>query len=110
MPLSGKGDRISISLDGGTGPVWSRDGRELFYRGGDDLIAITVTTAPTLVLGERRKLLDLSAYDPGYFHEFDVSPDGQRFLLIRTDPASRPVRLNVMLNWVETLKTKVLAK
>ena len=96
--------------ESGTGPVWSRDGRELFYRGGDDLIAITVTTAPTLVLGERRKLLDLSAYDPGYFHEFDVSPDGQRFLLIRTDPGSRPVRLNVMLNWVETLKTKVLAK
>ncbi len=110
VPLSGKGDRISISLGGGTGPVWSRDGRELFYRDGDDLISVDVKTAPTLVLGERRKLLDLSAYDPAYFHQFDVSADGQRFLLIRTDPASRPVRLNVMLNWVETLKTKVLAK
>jgi dipeptidyl aminopeptidase/acylaminoacyl peptidase len=110
IPLFGKGDRVPISLGPGTGPVWSRDGRELFYRGGDDLISVDVRTAPTLVLGQRRKLLDLSAYDPAYFHEFDVSADGQRFLLIRTEPTSRPVRLNVMLNWVETLKTKLQAK
>jgi hypothetical protein len=37
-----------------------------------------------MTLGDRRTLLDLSAFDPGYFHEFDVSADGQRFLLIRT--------------------------
>ena len=41
--------------------------------------------AAALVLGERTKLLDLSEYDSGYFHEFDVSADGQRFLVIRTD-------------------------
>ncbi len=43
----------------------------------------------------------------GYFHEFDVSADGQRFLLIRTDAASRPVRLDLVLNWMDELKRLV---
>ncbi len=106
IPSSGKGDRVTVSIDGGTGPVWSRDGRELFYRAGDDLLGIQVRTTAGLVLGERKRIVDLSAYDPGYFHEFDVSADGQRFLLIRTEPASRPVRLDIILNWFEELKTK----
>jgi Tol biopolymer transport system component len=107
VPMSGKGDRVTVSIEGGNGPVWSRDGRELFYRAGDDLMSVDVRMTPSLVLGERRKLLDLSAYDPAYFHEFDVSADGQKFLLIRTDSASRPVRLDVMLNWFEELKSKM---
>jgi Tol biopolymer transport system component len=117
IPSSGKQSRVAISIDGGTGPVWSRDGRELFYRAGDDLMSVQVRTSrdpgsgardpATLVLGERKRLLDLSAYDSGYFHEFDVSTDGQRFLLIRTEPASRPVRLDIIINWFEELTTKV---
>jgi serine/threonine-protein kinase len=107
MPMSGKGPRVTLSLDGGTGPVWSRDGRELFYRAGDDLMSVSISMAPTLVVGERRRLLDLSAFDPGYFHEFDVSADGQRFLLIRTEPASRPLRLDITLNWFAELAAKM---
>jgi len=108
IPMSGKGERIAVSVDGGTGPVWSRDGRELFYRSGDDLVSVQVVgTVPALVLGERRTLMDLSPYEPGYFHEFDVSADGQRFLLIRSDPSSRPVRLDVIINWFDELTRKV---
>jgi dipeptidyl aminopeptidase/acylaminoacyl peptidase len=103
IPASGKGDRVTISIDGGTGPVWSRDGRELFYRAGDDLMSVQVRTAGALVPGERRRLLDLSGYDSGYFHEFDVSPDGQRFLLIRTEPGARPTRIDVVQNWFPEL-------
>jgi serine/threonine-protein kinase len=107
MPMSGKGPRVTLSIDGGTGPVWSRDGQELFYRAGDDLMSVQVTMTPSLVAGERRRLLDLSAFDPGYFHEFDVSADGQRFLLIRTEPASRPLRLDITLNWFDELTRKM---
>jgi dipeptidyl aminopeptidase/acylaminoacyl peptidase len=87
--------------------VWSRDGRELFYRSGDDLVSVRVETTSGLVLGERTKLLDLSEYDSGYLHEFDVSADGQRFLVIRTQPESRPTRLDVILNWFDELRKKV---
>jgi dipeptidyl aminopeptidase/acylaminoacyl peptidase len=104
IPASGKGGRVSISLEGGTGPVWSRDGKELFYRAGDDLMSVAVQTSGALVLGARHKVLDLSGYDTGAFREFDVSADGQRFLLIRTDPDSRPVRLDIILNWFDELR------
>ena len=108
IPLSGGGDRVRVSVDGGTGPVWSRDGRELFYRNGDDLISVRVTSnTPALVFGERRRLIDLSPFDAGYFHEFDVSADGQQFLLIRSEPSSRPVRLDVIVNWFDELMKKV---
>jgi len=110
IPASGKGARVTISLEGGTGPVWSRDGRELFYRAGDDLVSIQVRTDGALVLGDRRKLIDLSGYDSGEFHEFDVSADGQKFLLIRTEPASRPLRLDIILNWFDELRRLVVAR
>jgi hypothetical protein len=64
-----------------------------------------VSLTPQLALGARQTLLDLSAYDSGYLHEFDISADGQRFLLIRTAPESRPTRLDVVLNWSEELRT-----
>jgi hypothetical protein len=110
IPISGKGERTMISLNGGMGPIWSRDGRELFYRADDDLMSVAVNTTGALKLGERRKLAALSGYDAGQFHEFDVSPDGQRFLLIRTDPSSRPMRLDIIVNWLDELKAKTAAR
>jgi hypothetical protein len=111
VPFSGKGERVMVSLDGGTGPVWSRDGRELFYRAGDDLMSVAVRALePALVLGERRRLFDVSAFDSQYFKEFDVSADGQRFLFIRAAADSRPTRLDVILNWFPELAAKVPAR
>ena len=107
MPLSGKGTRVTVSTDGGTGPAWSRDGRELFYRAGDDLMSVEVRSKNPLVLGDRKKLLDVSGFEPGYFHDFDVSPDGQRFLFIRAEPGARPTRIDVMLNWFPELERRV---
>jgi eukaryotic-like serine/threonine-protein kinase len=104
VAISGEGDRTMISVDGGTGPVWSRDGRELLYRAGDNLMSVAVRSTTPLVLGERRKLLDVSAFEAMYFHDFDVSADGQRFLFIRSEPAARPTRLDVIVNWFPELK------
>ena len=106
MPVSGKGTRVIVSTGGGISPVWSRDGRELFYRAGDDLMSVEIRSKNPLVLGDRKKLLDVSSFEPGYFHDFDVSPDGQRFLFIRAEPGSRPTRLDVMLNWFPELERR----
>jgi serine/threonine-protein kinase len=97
--LSGKGERVMVSVDGGTGPVWSRDGKELFYRSGDFLMSAQVTSMSPLAIGERRKLLDVSAFESMYFVEFDVSADGRRFLFIKSAPEARPTRLDVIVNW-----------
>ena len=107
IPRSGRGDRVTVSIDGGTGPVWSRDGRELFYRAGDDLMSVQVQSTDPLVLGDRKKLMDVSAFEPGYFHDFDVSADGQKFLFIRAEPESRPTRLDLILNWLPELERTV---
>jgi hypothetical protein len=106
IPMSGRGERVMVSVDGGTGPRWSPDGRELFYRAGDDLWSVGVLATAPLALGARRRLLDVSPFEPQYFHEFDVSPDGQRFLFIRAEPGARPTRLDVILNWFPELAAK----
>ncbi|MEO6213581.1 MAG: hypothetical protein ABIP65_08135 [Vicinamibacterales bacterium] len=59
IPASGQGNRVAISIEAGTGPVWSRGGRELFYRAGDDLLSVQVRTDSGLVLGERPTRLDI---------------------------------------------------
>ena len=110
IPMSGKGERTFVSINGGSSPVWSRDGKELFYRAGDALMSVTVSTTGALTLGERRKLIDLTGYDSGDFRDFDVSTDGQRFLLIYTDPALRPTRLDIIVNWVEELRARLTAQ
>ena len=103
LPISGQGDRVTVSIDGGAGPVWSRDGKELFYRAGDFLMSAQITSLSPLVLGERRKLLDVSAFESMYFHDFDVSADGKQFLFVRSVPDARPTRLNVIVNWASEL-------
>ena len=104
IAASGKGERVTVSLAGGNGPVWSRDGKELFYRAGDDLMSIGVQTSGALILGTRHKVLSLAGFDVGAFREFDVAADGQKFLLIRTETDSRPLRLDVVLNWFDDLR------
>jgi Tol biopolymer transport system component len=107
VPSSGGGPRVAISTEGGAAPVWSRNGRELFYRSGADLISVDVQTEGTLLAGAHRRILDVSAYDPGEFREFDVAADGQRFLFIRTEPAARPTRLDVVLDGFDEVRAKV---
>ncbi|MDQ3418155.1 MAG: hypothetical protein M3541_05150 [Acidobacteriota bacterium] len=59
------------------------------------------------MLGARRKLLDVSGFEPAYFRDFDVSADGQKFLFIRAEPDTRPTRIDVMLNWLPELEKRV---
>jgi hypothetical protein len=94
--------------------LWSRDGRELFYRDFTGAVmAASVTRSPTFVPGEVKRLLDAAAYvgsgSFGSARTYDISPDGTRFLLIkRLDPTDKaPPSLVVVLNWDEELKRLV---
>ncbi len=88
-------NRIAVSEGGGSTPMWSSDGKELFYLTGDAVVAVAVR--PDGTFGAPRKLFDRSNYYLRY--GYDVSPDGQRFLMIRRDEGSVPRQLNVILNW-----------
>lgn len=97
--------KIPISTEGGAEPLWSRDGRELFYRNGDKLMAVSLTTTPTVSAARPRMLFEgryeLSA--PGYTG-YDIHPDGQRFVMIKPVAESSKQQMNFVLNWSEELK------
>jgi hypothetical protein len=81
-PFPGPGARVSVSVQGGTEPVWSRDGRELFYRTGDSLLAASVSLRPTFAVTGRRLLLRGAFLQGARLREYDVAPDGQHFVMV----------------------------
>lgn len=88
-----------ISTDGGTEPVWSRSGLELFYRSGDRLMRVDVSAGiahagiPTTLFEGR--------FEPGTvtLANYDVSADGATFLMVRADAAAPASSLRVTLGW-----------
>ena len=102
--------RDIISTDGGTEPVWAHSGDELFYRRGEELIAVEVETDQGFSVGASRTLFR-GASTPRTVTEtrahFDVAPDDQSFVMVRRDAGSIPTRINVVTNFFEELKEKV---
>jgi eukaryotic-like serine/threonine-protein kinase len=101
QPFPGPGAKWLISTDGGVDPVWSRDGRELFYRAGDRLMAAPVESEGDLSAGPARPLFEIrvDAADSG--PAYDVSPDGRSFVVPRSETAPPRGELHVVLNWFE---------
>jgi len=112
QPYPGPGGKWQISTDGGTEPLWNRNGRELFYRSGSKMMAVETTTQPSFAAGKPRVLFEgqyLASVFPSSGGAYDVSADGQRFLMVKeTEAASRSTaQIHVVLNWVEELKRRV---
>ncbi|HQZ16747.1 MAG TPA: protein kinase [Vicinamibacteria bacterium] len=112
QPFPGPGPRHQVSTDGGVDPLWSRDGRELFFAQGDRLMAVSVERGATF-----------SASVPRLLHEgrflkstnnrtsWSVAPDGSRFLRIQHVETERPItHIDVVLNWFEELRTKLSSR
>ncbi len=111
QPYPGPGGKWQISTEGGTEPVWNRNGRELFYRSGDKMMAVDITTQPSFSAGKPRMLFEgpVPADPVRRSANYDVSPDGQRFLMLKPveQAQAAPTQINVVLNWFEELKQKV---
>ena len=92
----GARDKRRISPAGGSLPRWRRDGRELYYRApGDSLMAVPVTLGPSLSLGAPVVLFRTESE----IEDFDVAPDGTRFLLSVPMEKVRESPIRVILNW-----------
>ena len=91
-------------------PVWNRDGSELFYAARDEtLMSVSIRSAAgRLEIGEPQPLFPLNLGTGGevqfHRHPYDVSPDGQRFLVIRRAPDSEPDGAVVVTNWTAALR------
>jgi len=96
-----KGGVVQISSGGGTEPVWSRDGHELFYRQDDELIAASLVTRPGLTVTGRHLLFAQRFETDGGHAYYDVGPDGKSFIFLKDTEAQ--AQLVVVLNWSDGL-------
>jgi serine/threonine protein kinase/Tol biopolymer transport system component len=112
-PFPDPGRKWQISTEGGTEPLWAPNGRELFYRNGSKMMSAAVETKPTFAAA-KPKLLFKGDYVEGPFGfrpNYDVSPDNQRFLMVKAAEQQQAAsQINVVLNWFEELKRRVPAK
>jgi serine/threonine-protein kinase len=100
-PLVGDGDQVKISLSGGTEPMWAPSGQELFYRSptkdGTELTAASLRLGSEIVVTDRRRLFDVSDIVSSSPHaNYDISPDGRTFVMVRQNPATRIIVLQNM--------------
>ncbi len=91
-----------VSANGGAQVRWRTDGKELFYVEGDSLMAVPVATTSTLTIGAAEKLFSddsLVIRSGGSWLTYDVTADGQRFILREAEAGTSDVKLRVVQNW-----------
>jgi len=95
-PFPNAGDKIQVSRGGGIAPRWRGDGKELFYMAPDGgLMGLELTTSPVLRAGEPKMLFT----PPRNSGVWDVSKDGNRFLIAVPVEANAQEPVTVVLNW-----------
>jgi serine/threonine-protein kinase len=95
-----------ISTDGGLEPVWARNGKELFYRASDQVMAVTITTASGFQAAPPQPVFTrLSGFNAGsLLPTYDVSPDGQRIVTMKGERDTLPTQMHVIVNWFAELQ------
>ena len=106
--------RWRVSANGGTWPVWSADGRELFYVGPGGMMAVSIETDPSVEVGTPELLFDTTPYVVGAGgggRRFDLIPDEDAFLMLKPaadrNPDAPPPAIVVVLDWLEELGRRV---
>jgi hypothetical protein len=105
QPFPGRGSKWLVSQGGGGfNAIWSRDGRRLYFRRGDQILETDVDTSSGFTLGTPRVLF--SGRYPATGRDFDVSPDGTRLVMMRNDDPRTAATLHVVLNWWHALEAR----
>jgi serine/threonine-protein kinase len=108
QPFPGPGARVQVSSNGGAEPVWSRDGRRLFYRANKKFMAATVTTAPAFAVRSRDVLFDDTFVPAAAPHaNYDVSLDGKRLLVIEAVEGAEDAQMIIVVNWGAEVRARL---
>ena len=108
-PVEQPGDRTRVSNGGGTTPRWRRDGTELFYASPDGraLVRVPMQLGPTVKAGVPARLFAIPASTAARFARrnivYDVTPDGERFLINLPVEEPSSSQITVVLNWMGAL-------
>jgi Tol biopolymer transport system component/tRNA A-37 threonylcarbamoyl transferase component Bud32 len=97
-PYPNDGDAWQVSIGGGGSPLWSRDGRELYFTAGTKMLAVSIETRPTFRVGRPVVLFD-GGFNTSRSRDFDITPGG-RFVAVRVPGGQAGQReMRVLLNW-----------
>jgi serine/threonine-protein kinase len=107
-PFPAAAPRRQVSTDGGSEPLWSRDGRELYFQSGAKLMSVSISAGAPLSASVPRLV------HQGWFlrtitgnTSYDITPDGSRFLRIQQVTPARPItQLELVLNWFEEMSQR----
>jgi hypothetical protein len=111
-PFPGPGGRWQISTAGGVLPVWSRNGRELFFENRDNRIMVTdyTGTGDSFIHGKPRLWSDQQLRDLGGLLNYDLAPDGKGFVILPELKApkeeSGAVHMSFLLNFFDELRRR----
>jgi serine/threonine-protein kinase len=95
---------FQISTAGGSHPRWRHDGRELFYLSPElKVMAVEITLEPRFSVGIPKTLFEPKVRPVQISYQYDVSPDGQRFIVLRTVKDQGEPPLTVIQNWTKEL-------
>jgi hypothetical protein len=115
QPFPRTGAIYQITTGGGATPLWSRDGKQLFYVNNGRLFAVDIRTEPTFSATPPAELPIRGAVFPvPGLQNYDVKKDG-RFLVVlpagaETGAAQPAAQIHIVLNWIEELKQRVPVK
>ncbi len=100
--------KLQISSNGGIQARWAKDGTELFYVEGDTLMSVSVSTQNGFEAGSPKPLFRYAGFGVQAATSFDVSADGQRFLVIESvgEDSEKPQAIHVVENWYEEFRDR----
>ena len=107
-PYPGPGAAIQVSTSGGDEPLWARQGHELFFRRDEAMMSVDVRPVGSRVsVGPERKLFSGRYATGGVRTGYDISPDGQSFLMLKlVQPRENLSQFDLVVNWFETIRQR----
>jgi serine/threonine-protein kinase len=116
-PYPGPGPKVPVSVSGGLGPAWTKNGRELLYlaplgpqgTGPYRMMSVALTNGQSLSIGTPRRLFDTPLGVNTNIRGYDLSPDGSKFLMVEPKPRTplRPSQIVLVQNWFDELRRRV---
>ena len=102
--LPGPGARVQVSTDGGSEPLWSREGSTLFYKSGGFLTSATIADRPALAVTHNETLFRVSDFsvDPNTA-DYDVFPGGREFVMLRKADQTGSDPAYILMNWTKLI-------
>ena len=100
VPMNDPSRQSQVSTDGGREPRWAKGGAEIIFRNGSELLAVEASGVDELRFGYPEVVAQNDSLHPGPgYRNYDVTKDGERFLIVDFEGVPAQTRVEVLLNW-----------